>query len=113
MSKQTIRVTIIEDSSREECQAGCGVDWSSPEAIALAGQRIKDRFGDRIQLEYLDLSQAAASQDVSQWNEIIKIKNLSPPLLLINSQPRIAGQFDIRQLLDAIEAEMEIRVQWR
>jgi hypothetical protein len=29
-------------------------------------------------------------------------------LLLINGRLRIAGQFDIRQVVDAVEAEMEI-----
>ena len=110
MSKQTIQVTIIEDSSQEECEAGCGVDWSSPETIALARQRLKERFGDKIRLAYLDLSQATASQDVSEWVEVIRNKNLSLPLLLLNSQPRISGQFDMRQLLDTIEVEMEIEI---
>ena len=34
--------------------------------------------------------------------------NLSLPLLLINGEPRISGPFDIRMLLDAIEAEIEM-----
>ena len=108
--KQTIQTTILDDSSQEKCDAACGVDWSSPEAIALASQRIKDKFGDKIQLKYLDLSKAAASRHTLEWSQAIKDKNLSLPLLLINGQPRISGQFDIRQLLDAIEAKLEIGV---
>ncbi len=106
--EHTIQITIIDDSRGEKCDAYCGEDWSSPEALALAKQRIKDRFGDKIELQYLDLSKAMANQDTLEWNEVIKNKNLSLPLLLINGQPRISGQFDIRQLLDAIEAEIEI-----
>ena len=60
MIKQDIQVTIVEDSKVEKCHAHCGVDWSSVETIALASQRIKDRFGDNIQLEYLDLSKSVA-----------------------------------------------------
>ena len=110
MTKQTVQITIIEDSSREKCDADCGVDWTSSEAIALASQRIKDRFGGTIQLEYLNLSKPMSNQDALAWNELIKNNNLSLPLLLINGQSRISGEFDIRQLLDAIEAEMEIGV---
>ena len=106
--KHTIQITIVDDSSQEKCEADCGVDWSSREAIALASQRIKDRFGDKIGLAYLDLAKATASHDTQQWNEVIKDKNLSLPLLLLNGQLRLSGQFDFRQLLDAIEAEMEI-----
>ena len=96
---------------REKCDVGCGEDWSSPETLALAEQRIKDRFGDKIQLQYLDLSQTMPNHEALEWNEVIKNKNLSLPLLLINGQPRISGLFDIRQLLDTIEVEIEMGAQ--
>jgi disulfide oxidoreductase YuzD len=111
LGKDTIQVTIIDNSRQrqEECEAECGIDWSSPEAVALASQRIKDRFGDEIQLAYIDLSKAVANHDALEWNEVIKNKNLSVPLLLLNGQLRISGRFDIRQLLDTVEVEIEIR----
>ena len=34
---------------------------------------------------------------------------LSLPLLLINGELRISGEFDIRMLLDAIDTKMEIK----
>ena len=108
MAKNDIKITIVNDSRRKECGAECGTDWSSPEAIALASQRIKDRFGNRIQLAYLDLPEARDNPDALEWNKVIKNKNLLLPLLLLNGQLRISGQFDIRQLLDTIEAEIEI-----
>ncbi|MFC1990428.1 hypothetical protein ACFLVW_07785 [Chloroflexota bacterium] len=98
----------IDDKCRRECDADCGTDWSSAEAIALASQRIEDRFGAKMGLSYLDLSQPTAEPHALEWRREIENKNLLLPLLLINGQPRISGQFDIRQLLDAIEAEMEI-----
>ena len=107
--RHAIQITIVDDSKGEKCNAHCGVDWSSAEAIALASQRIKDRFGDKIQLEYLDLSKPMTNHHSLELNQRIRNKNLSLPLLLINGEPRISGQFDIRQLLDAIDAEMEIK----
>jgi len=107
--RHAIKITIVDDSKGEKCNAHCGVDWSSAEAIALASQRIKDRFGDKIQLEYLDLSKPMTNHHSLELNQRIRNKNLSLPLLLINGEPRISGQFDIRQLLDAIDAEMEIK----
>ena len=109
MVKHTIQITIVDDSKGEKCDAHCGVDWSSGEAIALANQRIKDRFGDKIQLEYLDLAKPVTNRHFLEINQEVRNKNLSLPLLLINGEPRISGQFDIRQLLDAIEAEVEIK----
>ena len=111
MLKRTIQISIMDDNSQGKCDAGCGEDWSSPETLALAEQRIKDRFGDKIQLQYLDLSQTMPNHEALEWNEVIKNKNLSLPLLLINGQPRISGLFDIRQLLDTIEVEIEMGAQ--
>jgi len=107
--RHAIQITIVDDSKGEKCDAHCGVDWSSVEAIALASQRIKERFGDRIKLKYLDLSKPTTNHRTLELSKEIKDKNLPLPLLLINGQPRISGQFDIRQLLDAIDAEMEIK----
>ncbi|MFC2016859.1 hypothetical protein ACFLUD_00415 [Chloroflexota bacterium] len=107
--KHIIQITIVDDSKGEKCDTHCGVDWSSAEAIALANQRIKDRFGDRIQLGYLDLSKPMANHRALELNQEIRDKNLSLPLLLINGEPRISGQFDIRLLLDAIDVEVEIK----
>ena len=108
MIKDTIQISIIDDSSREECDVGCGEDWSSPAILALAEQRIKDRFGDKIRLQYLDLSETIPNHDALEWNTVIKQKNLPLPLLVVNGHPRISGLFDIRQLLDTIEVEIEM-----
>jgi len=107
--KHTIQVTIVDDSQGVKCDALCGVDWSSTEAISLATERIKDRFGDRIQLEYLDLSKPITNHHALELSQQVRDKDLSLPLLVIDGQPRISGQFDIRQLVDAIEVEVEIR----
>ena len=107
MSKHDIQIVIVDDSKSEKCDAECGVDWSSAESIALASQQIKNRFGEEIELEYLDLSQPTAIPRALELSQEIKNKNLSLPLLVINGQPRISGLFDIRQLLDTIEVEIE------
>jgi len=109
LNKHTVQITIIDESKGEKCDAHCGIDWSSPEAIALATKRIKDRFGDQIQLEYLDLAKPMTNHHASELEQRIRDKNFALPLLVINGQPRISGQFDIRLLLDAIDAEMEIK----
>ena len=111
MSEPIIKVTIVYDSKSksEECDAHCGVDWSSAEAITLASQRIKERFGDRIQLECLDLSKPRTNHRTLKLKQAIRNGNLPLPLLNINGQTRISGQFDIRLLLDAIDAEIETK----
>ena len=108
LTKHTIQIAIVDDSRSERCEAHCGVDWSSAETIALASQRIKERFGDRIHLEYLDLSNPRINYQALELNQGIKNKELPLPVLVVNGHPRISGQFDIRQLLDVIDAEVEI-----
>lgn len=107
-----MQISIIDDSHQEKCGVDCGIDWSSPEAIALARQQIEGRFGNDIELQYLDLSKTTANHDMPEWRQEIKTKNLLLPLLLINDKLRIAGQFDIRQLIDTINAEIEIGAEW-
>jgi len=75
--RHAIQITIVDDSKGEKCNAHCGVDWSSAEAIALASQRIKDRFGDKIQLEYLDLSKPMTNHHSLELNQRIRNKNLT------------------------------------
>lgn len=108
LSEDNIKITILDDTSRPECHACVEIDWSSPESIALASQRINDRFNTRIQLEYINLSQGTDNHQALEWHQIIRDRNLSVPLLLINGELRISGQFSIRQLLDAIETVIEI-----
>ncbi|MFC1920627.1 DUF1462 family protein [Chloroflexota bacterium] len=105
---RAINITILGGGTQGECDAGCGEDWSSPESITLAVGRIKERFGEDIPVEYINIAENKTEQVVQDWSETIKSKDLSLPLLLLNGQIRISGQFDIRQLLDVIEIEMEV-----
>lgn len=109
MTKVIIKIDIVDDISRRDCNANCGTDWSSQETVKLASQQIKERFGTEARLDYIDLSCSIPNKQILYWQEAIKKKNLSVPLLLINSHIRIAGQFDARQIIDAIETEMELR----
>lgn len=106
MPERSIQITILNDNRQESCEVDCGIDWSLPETTAIASQQIKNRFAREINLAYLDL--AEANNDVQEWKNRIETNNLSLPLLLVNGQLRISGPFDIRQLLDTIEAEIEI-----
>ncbi len=100
-----VRVSVIDDTRQRKCDAGCGVDWSSPEVVEVARRRLQERFGGGVTLSYLDL---AGGEAAPGWPEAIRERNLPVPLLLVNGHLRIAGQFDVRRVLDAVEAEMEI-----
>ena len=103
-----MQITIIDNSDREQCDPNCETNWRSGEALDLASQRIKESFGGGMQLKYFDLATDTVEDQVLEWNKVIKNKNLGFPVLLIDGQLRIAGQFDVRQLLDAIEVDTEM-----
>ena len=98
----------MDDSRAEKCDAGCGMDWSSPENMSFARQRIKENFTNGITLDYVDMAKPAISHHISELQQRLSKEKLSLPVLAINSKPRIYGQFDTRMLLDAIDAEVEI-----
>lgn len=106
MPERSIQITILNNKRKLSCEADCGIDWSSSEAIELASQQIKEKFDKETNLEYVELAQT--NTNVQEWKNRIETNNLSLPLLIINGQLRISGPFDIRQLLDTIEAEIEI-----
>jgi len=109
LSNNDIQIVIIDDVDRvNKCGIDCGESWSSEGAITLARQRIKARFGEGIRLECLDLSKSGIAGLSLELQQKIGDEILPLPLLIINGKPRISGQFDIRLLLDAVEAEIEI-----
>jgi len=103
-----MKIMILGGATAGACEAGCGEDWSSQEAITLASGRIKERFGENISLEYVDLSENSTEKNTLEWKAMIKSRDLMLPLLLLDGELRISGQFDIRQLLDVIEVEREV-----
>lgn len=107
--RDTIKITIADDTKAERCDAECGMDWSSAEVFALGSRRIEERFGNRVQLEYIELSKSTTKRHVIELKQRISDGKLQLPLLVIDGQPRISGRFDIRLLLDTIEAELEVR----
>jgi disulfide oxidoreductase YuzD len=108
LTKDIIEIIIIDDTSRRDCDIDCGTDWSSQESVGLANRQVKSRFGEETRLEYIDLSGTAPDDRTVLWRQTMRERSLSVPLLLINGHLRVAGQFDIRQIIDAVEAEIEL-----
>ncbi len=101
-----VKITIVADSSSQHCSGNCGGDWSFPDALDIARQRVKERFGDRVEIEVIDLPATGDNPGITQIKTIVQ--DMPFPVLLANGRPRIAGGFDIRQLLDVIEASLEV-----
>ena len=103
---EPVRVTIVHRSTGEKCEAACGLNWSAAETFTIIKQRVKDRFGETAELELVDLAKDRAAAGL---NDRVQKEGLSLPLLLVNAEVRISGEFDARQLMDAIEVEKELK----
>jgi disulfide oxidoreductase YuzD len=103
---KAVKVTIVFNSRIVQCEGHCGLDWSSAETVEMVKKRMTERFGKTIKLELLDVS--SAGERNTDWQKRLEKENLSLPLLLVNNEIRIPGEFDIRQMMDTIEVEQEI-----
>lgn len=108
MSKTTI--TILNDSRVKKCEAGCGVNWSKKDEIERAREQIKKQLHDDFILEYLDMAKPEVSKKFSPVIQRAKKTDILYPLLIINGDIRISGDFDLRMLTDMIDASRELGI---
>ena len=101
-----VQVTVAFNSQKTVCEGQCGIDWSSAEMVGMVKKRLAERFGNTVKLALVDLS--AINRRSQALKKRLAGDNLFPPVLLINNEVRIPGEFDIRQLMDAVEVEREI-----
>ncbi len=108
MINQPLKVVIFLDRTVEECDGGCGMDWSLPENRQLATERLKERFGSEVEIEYVELFGPEGARNYPEILERLKREKLAMPLLVVKGDIRISGDFDIRMLVDMVEAGMEL-----
>lgn len=100
--KPVLRLTVVGNSRAPLCRADCGMDWSLPETLAQARQALQEHFGDHVKIEYVDIAHSKKSTR--------RAKGTSYPLLMVDGNVRLAGQFDLRQVIDIAETEIEMVV---
>ena len=100
--KPVVQLTVVGNSRAPLCQADCGMDWSLPETLAQARQALQEQFGDRVEIKYADVARSKKAPK--------QTKSTSYPLLMVDGNIRLAGQFDLRQVIDVAETEIEMAV---
>lgn len=90
------------------CAEACGMDWLSLENQQLARHSLEMRFGQKISVDFHNLAEPSAQAQFPQLLKQIEKERLYLPLLLIDGEVRINGHFDLRMLLDMVEAEREL-----
>lgn len=102
-----MRVSVFLEKGGGICDASCGMDWSLPENRQLAVQRLKDRFGPKAAIEFVELSDPARAHEYSEVRDRIRREHLYLPLLMVGGTVKVAGPFDLRMLSDMVETEIE------
>ncbi|MFQ5825874.1 MAG: hypothetical protein ACE5IA_00825 [Dehalococcoidia bacterium] len=107
----SIQVAIFDQRGEGKlCLEGCGADWCSPEVQQEAEERLRQLHGGEVSIEFFNLEDPG----MRAWNPKvvarIQDEGLLLPLLMINGEVRITGHFDIRQLVDAVEAQKELDI---
>lgn len=103
-----MRVVIVNHSGSIHCQVGCGWDWSQPDHLKLAEERLHSRYGSLVQLDYIDLARSGSPPLAECQTDEMEEEEMRFPRLVINGKMKIAGDFDMRMLLDAVEVEAEM-----
>ena len=106
--RKPIRVTILDDSCVKRCEGRCGLDLSTPGRIQSISDLLKKLYGENVCLDYHDLGDASVEDPFLTVPEEARPTASSLPLLLVNGKPRISGYFDLRQIQDVIQAEIEM-----
>ena len=107
--KKTI-ITILDDSRVKKCYAGCGINWSKAEELENAREHIKRQLSGDFILEHLDMAKPEVSEKFSKIVQKAKKADLLYPLLIINEDIRISGDFDLRMLTDMMDASRELGI---
>ena len=53
----SIKVTVIDDTGAGKCEAHCGLEFSSPQVVEQVKELLINLYGEKIQLEYLDMAE--------------------------------------------------------
>jgi len=101
--KPAVRLTVIGNSRAPACQADCGADWSQPETLFQARLALRERFGGRVRIDYVDAEHNKGRLKLPPGEKAY-------PLLTVDGSIRLSGRFDLRQVMDIAEAQLEMAV---
>jgi hypothetical protein len=101
--KPAVRLTVIGNSRAPACQADCGADWSQPKTLSQARLALRERFGDRVRIDYVDTEHSKNRLKLLPREE-------DYPLLTVDGSIRLSGRFDLRQVMNVAEAQLEMAV---
>ena len=108
-AESPIRVTIYDDSTSEHC-SHCGIEWSSKEAIQFVTERLREKYGDSVILEYLDLAEPSTHRQNQEVIHKINQQGLALPVVALNGVLKLCGNVEYRMIVEAIETLKEIGI---
>ncbi len=103
MTSVPIRVTIFDNTGEAQC-TGCYRIGRSLEEIAVVTQQLKGKYGDDVEVEYIDLAESENDDIMAK----IRARELPLPVVAINGVFRLAGGAGYRDIVEMIETLKEV-----
>ena len=103
MTSAPIRVTIFDNTGEAQC-TGCCRPNRSLEEIAVVTQQLQGKYGDGVEVEYIDLADSENDDIMGQ----IRAHELPLPVVSINGVLRLAGGAGYRDIVELIETLKEV-----
>jgi disulfide oxidoreductase YuzD len=68
---------------------------------------VQRRYGDSVQVNYVDLGRAEAKEGFGELRLLIAEQNLPYPLVAVNGQLRLAGSADYYRVIALVEEALQ------
>ncbi|TAK36869.1 MAG: hypothetical protein EPO21_01055 [Chloroflexota bacterium] len=104
-NRPRMRLAILNDTSHRDGCTYCFDTWSTPEDITFIVGRLRERYGDQVTVEYVDVALHQPDADDARLVELARQQGLPLPIVAINGSIKLIGAADYRVIAEAIEAQ--------
>lgn len=104
-NRPRMRLAILNDTSRRDGCTFCYGTWSTPEDIMFIVDRLQERYGQHVAVQYVDVARDQPNQDDARLVELAREQGLPLPIVAIDGSIKLIGAADYRVIAEAIEAQ--------
>lgn len=108
MAQRPLHVTVYYEIHPPQAGACCGASPSSGELAEHVVEHLNQRYGDNVELEFLDLSDAQVRLRNHELAKRIGEGEALLPLITVEGVPRLWGAADFWSIVKAIDTHREV-----
>lgn len=108
MATRTLQVKVYYETHQLQPGPCCGVQPSPTEMAEQVAEHMNRRYGNSVELEFLDLSDAEVRRRNRELVELIEQGQALLPLITVAGIPRLWGAADFWAIVKAVETHREV-----